>query len=62
MTNTPLPAAPGAPFALRVLVPISVGLSTVYFYPCVDNSMQPHERAHAYHITLTALTSQNLDL
>jgi hypothetical protein len=24
--------------------------------------MQPHERAHAYHITLTVLSSQNLDL
>jgi hypothetical protein len=24
--------------------------------------MQPHKRAHAYHITLTALSSQNLDL
>ncbi len=24
--------------------------------------MQPHERAHAYHIILTALMSQNLDM
>jgi hypothetical protein len=62
MTNAQPPAAPGAPFAPRVLVPISVGRSTVYIYPCVDNSMQPHKRAHAYHITLTVLTSQNLDM
>jgi hypothetical protein len=31
-------------------------------YPSVDSTMLPHERAHAYHINLTALTSQNLDL
>lgn len=62
MTDAQPPVAPGAPFAPHALVPISVGCSTVYVYPCVDNSMQPHERAHAYHITLTALTSQNLDM
>jgi hypothetical protein len=62
MTDAPQPAAPGAPFAPCVLVPISVGRSTIYVYPCVDKSMQPHKRAHAYHITLTALSSQNLDL
>jgi hypothetical protein len=62
MTDAPQPAAPGAPFFLLALVPISVSRLTVYVYPCMDNSMQPHERAHAYHITLTTLSSQNLDL
>jgi hypothetical protein len=62
MTDAQPPAAPGAPFAQRALIPISVRHSTVYIYPSVDNSMQPHERVHAYHITLTALTSQNLDM
>jgi hypothetical protein len=52
----------GAPFAPRALVPISVGRLTVYMYPCIDSTMLPHERARVYHINLTALTSQNLDL
>jgi hypothetical protein len=43
-------------------MPISVGRSTVYVYPGIDSTMLPHERAHVYHINLTALTSQNLDL
>jgi hypothetical protein len=55
-------AQPGAPFALCTLVPISIGRSTVYGYPCIKSTMQPHKRAHTYHITLAALTLQNLDL
>ncbi len=62
MTNAPAPAALGAPFALRTLVPVSIGRTTVHVYPCVDSSMQPHERAHAYHITLIVLSLQNIDL
>jgi hypothetical protein len=62
MAEAAAAAQPGAPFVPCMLVPISVGRSTVYVYPCVESTMQPHERAHAYHITLTALTSQNLDL
>jgi hypothetical protein len=62
MTDAPAPAAPGAPFAPFALVPVSIGRTTVHVYPCMDSSMQPHERAHAYHITLTALSSQNIDL
>jgi hypothetical protein len=62
MTNAPASAAPGAPFASCALVPVSVGRTTMHGYPCVNSSMQPHERAQAYHITLTALSSQNIDL
>jgi hypothetical protein len=60
MTNAAAPAAPGAPFAPCALVPISIGRTTVNLYQCVDSSMQPHERAHVYHINLTALKSQNI--
>jgi hypothetical protein len=62
MSEAAVVAQAGAPFAPRALVPISVGWLTVYVYPCIDSTMLPHERAHAYHINLTALTSQNLDL
>jgi hypothetical protein len=43
-----------------MLVPVSVGRTTVNLYQCVDSSMHPHERAHVYHINLTALKSQNI--
>jgi hypothetical protein len=62
MTNATAPAAPGAPFAPRMLVPISVGCTSVNLYPCVDSSMQPHNQAQAYHINMTALSSQYIDL
>jgi hypothetical protein len=62
MSEASIVAQAGAPFAPRALVPISVGWPTVYVYPCMDSTMLPHERAHVYHINLTALTLQNLDL
>jgi hypothetical protein len=62
MAEAAAAAQPSAPFVPRALVPISIGRFTVYVYPCIKSTMQPHERAHAYHITLTALTLQNLDL
>jgi hypothetical protein len=62
MAEAAAAAQPGAPFVPRALVLIRVGGSTVYVYPCVKSTMQPHERAHTYHITFTALTSQNLNL
>jgi hypothetical protein len=62
MSKAAVIAQAGAPFAPRALVPISVGRSTVYVYPGINSTMLPNERAHAYHINLTALTSQNLDL
>ena len=58
------PRAPnsGGPFIPRALVPVNVGRSTVNLYPIIDPSMATHERAHAYHINKTALSSQNIDL
>jgi hypothetical protein len=61
MTDAAAPMAPGAPFAPCALVPISISRTTVNLYQCVDSSMQPHERAHAYHMNLTALKSQNIE-
>jgi len=58
------PRAPdsGGPFIPRALVPVNVGCSMVNLYPIIDTSMATHERAHAYHINKTALSSQNIDL
>ena len=50
------------PFAPQALVPVNVGHAMVNLYPVIDQSMAPHERAHAFHINKTALSSQNIDL
>jgi len=51
-----------APFAPRAFVPVTVGRTAVNLYPVIDQSMPPHERAHAFHINGTALSSQSFDL
>ena len=59
---TPRATSSGGPFAPRALVPINVGRVTVNLYPIINQSMATHERAHAFHINKTALSSQNIDL
>jgi hypothetical protein len=61
MFNAVAPANPGTPFAPCALVPVSIGRTSINLYQCVDNSIQPHEQAHAYHINLTAPSSQNIE-
>jgi hypothetical protein len=60
MTNTPAPL--GTPFALKSLVQVCVGPTMINLYPVIDQTMRPHERAHAFHINKTALSAQNIDL
>jgi len=62
MTDAPRPAASSGPFAPRALVPVNIGRGTVNLYPVIDQSMATHERAHAFHINKTALSSQHIDL
>ena len=63
MTDATLRAASsGGPFAPRALVPINIGRVMVNLYLIIDQSMATHERAHAFHINKTALSSQNMDL
>jgi len=50
----------GTPFAPRTVV--RIGAYTIMLYPVVDQSMLPHERAHAFHYNKTALATQNIDL
>jgi len=56
------PARASAPFAPCAFVPVTVGRTTVDLYPVIDQGMPPHERAHAFHINVTALSSQSIDL
>jgi hypothetical protein len=59
---TPRTASSSGPFAPRALVPVNIGRGTVNLYPVIDQTMATHERAHAFHINKTALSSQNIDL
>ena len=62
MSDSHSPARANAPFALCALVPVTVGRTAVNLYPVIDQGMPPHERAHAFHINITALSSQSIDL
>ena len=62
MSNSHPPARASAPFALRSFVSVTVGRTAVNLYPVIDQGMPPHEQAHAFHINITALSSQSIDL
>ncbi len=55
-------AVVGKSFAPKTLVPVSVGRTTVNFYPIINTTLLVHERAHASQINKTALSLQALDL
>ena len=62
MSDSHSPARASAPFALRSFVSVTVGRTAVNLYPVIDQGMPPHEQAHAFHINITALSSQSIDL
>jgi hypothetical protein len=62
MTNPPNQASASNPFTPRTLMPVSVGHTTVNFYPIVDHTMMVHKQVHAFQINKTALFLQALDL
>ena len=43
-------------------MPVTFGHTAINLYPVIDQGMPPHERAHAFHINVTALSSQSIDL
>ena len=49
-------------FAPRELVPVPVGKHQARLYPTIDSTMPVHERAHAFHINLTAIKNVPGDL
>ena len=63
MPDTPSAATPtssGPLFIPKETVAVVIGKQTVHIYPTVDPSMHIRERAHAFHITTTALQSLRL--
>ena len=55
-------AVVGMSFAPKMLVPVSVGRTTVNLYPVANTTMLVHERARAFQINKTALSLQALKL
>ena len=62
MSDPPAASSISTLFAPCALVPVRVGAITIMLYPVVDQSMLPHERAHAFNYNKTALAAQNINL
>ena len=60
MNDTTIAPVAGFQFTPRPLVAICVGSYTVNLYPVVDDTMEVHERAHAFHVNKAALASQTI--
>ena len=60
MTDATIAPVAGSQFILRPRVAVCVGSYTVNLYPVVDETMEVHERAHAFHVNKAALASQTI--
>ena len=60
MTNATIAPVAGAQFTPRTLVAVRIGSYTVNLYLVVDDTMEVHERAHAFHVNKAALASQTI--
>ena len=61
MSDAAIAPGTGGMFTPRSLVAVRVGSYTVNLYPVVEETMEVHERAHAFHVNKTALASQLSD-
>jgi hypothetical protein len=61
-SNSHSPVCASTPFAPRAFVPVTVGHTAVNLYPVINQGMPPHKQAHTFHINVTALSSQSIDL
>ena len=62
MTNATITPVAGSQFTQRPLVAVRVGSYTVNLYPVVDETMEVHERAHAFHLNKAALALQTIPI
>jgi hypothetical protein len=60
MTDATIAPVAGSQFTPRSLVAVRIGSYTVNLYPVVDETMEVHERAHAFHVNKVALTLQTI--
>ena len=57
MSNAAIAPVTGSQFSPRSLVAICVSSYTVNLYPVVEETMEVHERAYAFHVNKAALAS-----
>jgi hypothetical protein len=50
MSDAAITPVTGGQFTLKTLVAVRVSSYTVNIYPVVKETMEVHERAHAYHV------------
>ena len=60
MTNATIAPVVSAQFTPRTLVAICVGSTSVNLYPVLDDTIEVHERAHAFHVNKAALALQTI--
>ena len=58
MSDAAIAPVTGGQFTLKSLVAVRVSSYTVNLYPVLEETMEVHERAHAFHINKAALASQ----
>ena len=60
MRDATIAPVAGAQFALRTLVAVRAGSTSVSLYPVVDETMEVHEHAHTFHVNKATLTLQTI--
>ena len=60
MSDAAITPVAGGQFTPRTLVAVCVSSYTVNLYPVVDETMEVHERAHAYHVNKAAFAAQTI--
>jgi hypothetical protein len=62
MSDAAITPVTGGKFTSKTLVAVCVSSYTVNLYPVVEETMEVHEHAHAYHVNRAALASQNIHI
>jgi len=60
MSDAAITPVAGGQFTPRTLGAVCVTIYTVNLYPVVDETMEVHDRAHAYHVNKAALLAQTI--
>ncbi len=60
MSDAAITPVAGGQFTPRTLVAVRVSSYTVNLYPVVNETMEVHKRAHAYHVNKAALSAQTI--
>ena len=62
MSDAAITPVAGGQFTPRTLVAVRVSSYTVNLYPVVNETMEVHKRAHAYHVNKAALAAQTIPI